>query len=142
MAPASSSRQSGFTLIEVMVSIVILSIGLLGLLQAVNMSIEHNMRNQLRNEGASLADAELSKDLSQGWANVTPPAGAAPVTTSYSKTRLIMNAIQKSYSVTRTGTNVNSASNSSKMVNFVVSWRYKQVRYNLSATSLIAAPRQ
>ena len=137
MAPASSN-DGGFTLVEAMVSLVILSVGILGFLQAVNMSMEHNMRNQLRNEGASLADTELAYDLSKGFDNVSTPSDGSPFKrTDYSKTRLVMNLLQKSYSVTRTGSNVNR----SKMVNFRVSWRYKKERYNVDASSVITAPK-
>jgi type IV pilus assembly protein PilV len=131
MANASSS-ESGFTLIEVMVSILILMVGLMGLLQTINLSIEHNMRNQLRNEGANLADAELAKELSKGYANVSTS------TSNYSKTRLVMSSIQKSYSVSRSG----SAVSTSKLVNFRVSWRYKLARYEVNVGSVNSARSQ
>ena len=133
MARVSSSNR-GFTLIELMMSVLILSVGLLGLLQVVNMSIDHNMYNQLRNEGVSVADAELTGELSKGFANVS--ANVPPITKSYTKTRLVMQAIQKSYSVTRSGSIVSN----SKMVNVKVSWGYKNARYNVSVASVSSPP--
>jgi len=126
---AASSSDGGFTLVEVMVSIVILMVGLMGLLQAVNLSIEHNMRNTLRNEGASVADSALAKELSKGYNNVSTS------TYNYSVNRVVMNSIQKSYSVARTG----QAVSTSKMVNFRVSWRYKLARYDVNVGSVSSA---
>jgi type IV pilus assembly protein PilV len=126
---AASSSDSGFTLIEVMVSIVILSVGLLGLLQTLNMSIEHNMRNQLRNEGASLADAELASELFKGYNDIST------TTLSYIRTRQVMNVIQKQYSVTRSGSTLSN----SKVVSFRVSWRYKKARYDVTINSVNSA---
>ena len=129
MARASSS-DSGFTLIEVMMSMVILSIGLLGLLQVVNVSIDHNMYNMLRNEGVSVADAELTRELSKGFNYVSTS------TLNYTKTRLVNQAIQKTYSVARTGSLVSN----SKLVHFRVSWGYKNARYNVNVDSVSSPP--
>ena len=122
------SSSSGFTLVEVMVSIVILMIGLMGLLQALNLSIEHNMRNMLRNEGLSVADAEMARELSKGFSNVSTS------TVSFVRNRVIMNSILKNYSVTRTGTLVSN----SKSVSYKVTWGYKQARYNVNISSMVS----
>ena len=128
----ASSSSAGFTLVEVMVSIVILSVGLLGLLQCLNLSIEHNMRNELRTGGAAVADAELARELSKGFSNVsTSPA-------SFVKSRLVMNSILKNYSVMRTGSLVSN----SKALSYRVTWGYKKSRYNVNISSIVSAPPQ
>lgn len=126
------SSSAGFTLVEVMVSILILMVGLMGLLQVINLSIEHNMRNQLRVEAIGLADAEMAREMSKGFSNVST------TTATFVRNRLIMNAIQKNYSVMRTGTPVSN----SKSVSYKVTWGYKQARYQVNVSSIISAPPQ
>jgi type IV pilus assembly protein PilV len=46
----SLKNERGFTLVEVMVAILILTIGMLGLLETMNVSIQHNLKNQYREE--------------------------------------------------------------------------------------------
>lgn len=115
-----------------MVSILILMVGLMGLLQVINLSIEHNMRNQLRVEAIGLADAEMAREMSKGFSNVST------TTATFVRNRLIMNAIQKNYSVMRTGTPVSN----SKSVSYKVTWGYKQARYQVNVSSIISAPPQ
>ena len=52
----TSSSSSGFTLIEVMVAMVITLVGLLGLLQSVNLATEHNIKNALRDEAVQVGE--------------------------------------------------------------------------------------
>lgn len=49
-------NNKGFTLIELMAAMVITLVGLLGLLQTINLSMEHNLRNQLRDEATLIAE--------------------------------------------------------------------------------------
>lgn len=57
----SQANSSGFTLIEVMVAIIIMMVGLLGLLQSVNLATEHNIKNQLRNEAVQVAEENMNR---------------------------------------------------------------------------------
>lgn len=132
MAPVYLNKK-GFSLIEVLVSLVILMVGLMGLLQATNVALEHNMRNHMRIEGVNLADQEMAQMLSRGFLSIsTSQTQTQPVT--YIKTRQVM-TVWKNYSVVRTATAVSS----SKMVNFVISWGYKGARYNHRISSVISA---
>jgi type IV pilus assembly protein PilV len=53
------SDSSGFTLIEVMMAILIMSVGLLGLLQSVMVAYEHNARNRLREEALLIGEEQM-----------------------------------------------------------------------------------
>lgn len=55
------SNNSGFTLTEVMVAILIMMVGMLGLLQAVNMSMEYNLKNHLRDEAVYLGERYMNE---------------------------------------------------------------------------------
>jgi len=60
-------NSGGFTLIEVMIAILILTIGLFGLLETVILSINQNRGNKLRTEAVMLADQEMLAVRSSGF---------------------------------------------------------------------------
>lgn len=57
ISPRSSS---GFTLVEVLMAMLIMTVGLLGLLQSVNVAYEHNLRNKLREEAVLIAEEKMN----------------------------------------------------------------------------------
>ena len=111
----TSSSSSGFTLIEVMVAMVITLVGLLGLLQSVNLATEHNIKNALRDEAVQVGEDYLSDLRGRPLANIS---GVRIV-----PSRLRGN--QKSFVVTQS-TNVMSNSNARELI-VRVSWSYKNV---------------
>jgi type IV pilus assembly protein PilV len=143
------SDNKGFTLIELMVSVVILTVGLLALLQSVNLAINHNMVNELRLEGTQVADEELAKELAKGSTEV----GFAAISTTtvindpnprrkrYVVRRTIPTSLNafKNYSITKTGVLVSA---NSKQVTIAASWRLRNLRYTQSAASLITKTQQ
>lgn len=107
-------NKSGFTLVEFLVSLVILMVGLLGLLQTINFALQYNMSTQLRNEAASVGDARMSMELAKPFDLISTVTSSKPVS------RQILNGF-KNYSVTRSGQNMTN----SKQVTVEVRWRYK-----------------
>jgi len=122
---------SGFTLIEFLVSIVILMVGLLGLLQAVNISYSHNLQTQLRNEAVTVADSVMAAEIARGYDNASTSTSAINVN------RKILNGM-KNYSVVRTG----SLLQNSKEITYEVSWKYKGTRYTHNASGVISKTNQ
>lgn len=121
-------NNSGFTLIEFVVAVLILMVGLLGLLQTVNTAISSNMVNQLRNEGVVVADQELGRQLAKGFQNASTSAA------NYLVTRKVLNGF-RNYSVTRH--NLPAFSNS-KQVTLTVKWKYKNTLYSHDASAVIS----
>jgi len=118
---------NGFTLIEFLVSIVILMVGLLGLLQAVNISYSHNLQTQLRNEAVTVADSVMAGEVAKGYGNASTSTSAIYVS------RKILNGM-KNYSVVRTGSSLQN----SKEITYEVSWKYKGTRYIHNASGVIS----
>jgi len=54
-------NKKGVTLVEVMISLVILLVVFLGLIQASLLSIEHNMKNEMRDEAVRIAAAAVER---------------------------------------------------------------------------------
>lgn len=126
-----SLNNKGFTLIEFLVAIVILMVGLLGLLQAVNVALNSDMQNQFRNEALLVADSKMAYELAKGFDAVST------TTKNENVQRRVLNA-QKNFSSSRSGTTFQN----SKEVRFEVSWRYKGVRYTHDAGGLISKAQQ
>jgi len=122
------NKNNGFTLLELLVSLVILSVGMLGLLQAVTSAINHNMGTQLRDEAVRLADERMAVEKSKVFdaISTTTKLDNVPVT--------IVNGF-KNYSVVK---NASSISSSTKSVQLVVSWRYKGSRFEHVISSLVS----
>src|SRR5512143_830774 len=68
--PVMSSKidSRGVTLVEVMISLVILLIVFMGLIQASLLSINHNMRNSVRDEAVRIAAESMSRLRSFNYA--------------------------------------------------------------------------
>lgn len=63
--------QRGFTLIEVMVSVIILMVGMLGMFQAVNIALDKNLENQLRQKAIAVAEQQLNNLKGRAFSNIT-----------------------------------------------------------------------
>lgn len=133
MAPVLS-KQYGFTLVEFLVAVLILTVGILGLLQTVNFSISHNMINQLRLDGTIVGDGELAKELAKAGNAVGFDAISTPSVRSYSVQRTVLNGF-RNYSVTRTNSEITA---NTKQVSIQIAWKYKGNRYEHELSSLVS----
>ena len=131
----SLNNRSGFTLIEFCVAVVIMMVGLLGLLQAVNIASVHNLGSLLRNDAISVADEQMVTAKASVYDSAT---FAALATTSGIMSRKARGGFTN-YSVNRTVTTV---STNSKEVAVRVSWRHKGNKANHTISSLVTNPSQ
>ena len=52
----SPSGSAGFTLVEMLMAMLVMAVGLLGLLQSVNLAYQQGTKNRLRSEAVQLAE--------------------------------------------------------------------------------------
>lgn len=123
----------GFTLIEFLVAVVILMVGLLGLLQAVNYAIVHNMVNQLRQTAMVLGDERMNLEKTKPFDAIT-----APLVSKDAPLRLV-NGAYRNYSVVKTNSVLTSQT---KNIDIQVIWYHKGVRYEHSIASLVSQAQQ
>ena len=129
MLPRNSN---GFTLIEVMVAILILMVGMLGLLQAINLATEVNIRNQVRDEAVAVGERVMNEMRGKGFDNISV---ASPVTAPYTYATYQLpsklRGASRSYSVTRESRVLSTydGKHVNKELTVTVAWRYKGVEY-------------
>lgn len=130
----------GFTLIEFLVSIVILSVGLLGLLQVVNVAYTHNLTSLLRNEAVMVADEELVRaTTSMPFDNITATRASFNI-----RRELRSSSAFKNYSVTKRVRTLQDTTTSdgqqltSKEVVITVNWKHKSSRYGHDISSIVS----
>ena len=122
----------GFTLVEFLVAIVILMVGLLGMLQAINVALDKNIETVFRNEAIVLADQRMMGMRSKGFKTFS---GADTIDVNNSSAQVNVRGILKNYSVNQT---ILKSTNNSQQIVVNVSWKKKDARYSHSVSSFIS----
>jgi type IV pilus assembly protein PilV len=113
-----------------MVSIIILMIGLLGMLQVINLAIATNLQNDFRNQAVLIAEEQMARVKNLPFDNLST-TGERSINTG-----LGMRGAFKNYSVTLGISNVAN----SKKIDIGIRWQYKRNRYEHVISTLIAKP--
>jgi type IV pilus assembly protein PilV len=123
-------NRHGFTLIEVLMAIVILMVGMLGMLQAINVAMDKNLENVFRTEAVMLADDKMMSVRSLAFNSVSTTVANPPKIQEVRSVR----GIQKIYSTQKI---VTQATTKSKEIIINVTWQKRKVPYSHSVSSLI-----
>jgi type IV pilus assembly protein PilV len=133
-----TNNTSGFTLVEFLVAMVILMIGLLGMLQGINLAISMNLESVLRNEAVSVADELMMKTRANNYSDVNSISwGAMPTEFTNRQIR----GVFKHYSVQQnvfTRTSSATSPSRSKEIIVDVRWRYKNKSGTHSVSSVVS----
>jgi len=109
--------KKGLTLIEVMISLVVLLLVFLALLQTALVSIDSNMTNVLRDEAVNIAEEQMNIARNTPFNNLAGTTDVSP------PARSIRNIVAFTYTVTRTVTELKA--NNIKRVDINVAWDWK-----------------
>jgi len=112
----SRLASSGFTLVEVLMAMLIMMVGLLGLLQSVNVAYEHNVRNRLREEALLVGEEQMNI-----FRSLTTNSSLA-----YSNSLIAVRTvagINKNFSITRE----NQPMSSTRRLKVTVGWSFRKV---------------
>lgn len=120
--------ENGFTLIEFLVAIVILMVGLLGLLQVINVAVDQNLGNVFRNEAVMVVDEAMIKKRAKAFDSLSTG-------TKYVIYSTQVRGIPKKFNLTE---KVDSITTNSKQISIEASWTKKSSTYNHSATSVVS----
>ncbi len=125
-------NSKGFTLIEFLVAIVILMVGMLGLLQSINLAIDKNLESTFRNEAIMLADDRMMRKRSAGFKIFS---GADTIDVQRGFLPVNVRGVLKNYSVQET---IQKTTDNSQQLLVDVSWKKKNTRYSHSLSSYIS----
>ena len=120
--------RNGFTLVEFLVAIVILMVGLLGLLQTINVAIDQDLGNVFRNEAVIVVDEMMMKKRAKTFDSIST---GEKTSTERRKVR----GISKDFTMTETVSNITA---NSKQISIEASWTKKTATYNHSATTVVS----
>jgi type IV pilus assembly protein PilV len=113
-----------------MVSIIILTIGLLGMLTVINLAITTNLQNEMRNQAVLIAEQQMAQKKSLPFENITA-TGEKSI-----NSQTVMRAAITNFTVTQSVDNVGN----SKQVNIGVTWKVKGNKYEHAITTLVTTP--
>lgn len=131
-APTSYRINSGFTLIEVMVAIVIMMVGMLGLLQSINVAVEYNLKNHLRDEAVYVGEKYMNIQRGKTFDSLS-----ATYATRYEPSKV--RGSGKSYSIEMSASDLSTdPATPSKQLKVLVKWTYKGVEYQNSVTAPVS----
>lgn len=125
------SNIRGFTLMEFLVAIVILTVGMLGLLKCVDLSMGKNLENIYRTEAVMLADDRMMLKRSVSFAALATTVADPPKISLERGTR----GIFKNYSVQEI---ITQATPNSKEIIINVSWRKQGQSFSHSISSFVS----
>lgn len=107
-------------------------VGLLGLLQAVNLATEHNLKNQLRDEAVMLAENYMGNLKVRAFSQISGVNGT-PFSSRMVNSQLRSGKTQ--YTVDRECSST-GAGGSTALMTVRVTWAYKGAQYSHAVTSI------
>lgn len=118
------SRNKGFTLVEVLMAVLILMVGMLGLLQAVNLAMEMNLRNQVREEAVYVGERVMNELKGRGFYSISSNYR------NYSTPSRIR-GFTKKYGVERRSSELATENGlpTTKQLEVTITWSYKGASY-------------
>jgi type IV pilus assembly protein PilV len=134
----NSNNAAGFTLIEFCVATLIMMVGLLGLLQAVNLAAQQNLATVIRNEAVSVADEQMvfAKAAESTASTYISVVQGTTITATSTVNRKVRGG-NSTFTITRSDSGMSAKS---KEVEILVSWTYRSQVQNHRVTSLFSNP--
>lgn len=123
----ASRSDSGFTLLEFVVAVVVLMVGLLGLLQTVGLTYEHNLGTQRREDAAQVADDLMMAEKVKKFEGISTTSKQWNLTESAFKSGYVNYSVSKTAALVAPDT-IN--------LSITLSWRHKGKRFEHSISSL------
>ena len=124
-------KNNGFTLIEALMAMVILTVVLLGLLQAIIIASDATTKNILRDNAVNVVKQEI-----EAQRNIASMSGVASVVTNASYTA---NSTIKNYNITYNLNRTVTYLTDSAKVDLYVTWTYKGQNYTYNTSTIIGS---
>lgn len=130
MAPTVIRNKGGFTLIEVLVSLLILACGLMASLVGLTSSIKHVFVNEMRNEAIKIAQQQCEVIRNMPYVNVPLITPTVSVTRQIRKQQVPFTVTTAAQDLSGMGGAFGITPGSSAVrVTITVTWTYKDQQY-------------
>ena len=132
----SIRNNSGFTLVEVMMAMLIAVIGMFGVLETISVTLQHNLKNELRNEGVKVGEKYMTELRGKNFGRYSVAY------TTFTAKRKVRGA-SKDYTVERTTQTLASdetGSPTSMRLQVVVRWAFRNTSSQNRVVSVVAKP--
>lgn len=127
-------NRKGFTLVEVMVSLIILAVGLVGSLMGIMAAVDYNQNNAIRNGAVKLAQEQQEAIRNMPFASLaTIPQGEAGKV-------IVQRQFRKSlvsYDVIRNLQSTNIGTNNLTLVGITVRWQFKNRSHTYTLETMV-----
>lgn len=120
----------GFTLVEVLVAVVFLTISMLAVLHALGLSVEHNMKNIIMDEAVRISEQRMNELRNTPITSLVNSNPSTQLTISRNFRNTVIN-----YSVDWI---IESLSVDSRTIQVLVQWRWKNIDHQHTATSIVS----
>lgn len=132
MMRTAKPKNSGFTLVEVLVAIAFLTISMLAILHALGLSVEHNLKNIVMDEAVRIAEQRMNELRNTPVASLENSTSSTRITI----TRQIRNR-SFTYTVDWIVENLSADSRTIQVIVQWLDWRNNSHRH--TATSIVSA---
>ncbi len=120
----------GFTLIEVMVTLMILALGMLATVVGIMAALDHNLMNEMRNEAMKIAQEQAEAARNMPFANIQDIPGTQTISRQLRKGTV-------PYKVQFTTPAVSNNTLQMKIVKFTVQWTFKNIQYQYILETIV-----
>ncbi len=127
-------NKKGVTLIEMMISLVILMVVSLALMQTTIIGMSTNLQNTLRDEAVAIAEMRMNQLKSLPFTDTAVDANLTAGITVEAVVSRTIRAFTINYTPTRT---INNISGDSKQITMAIAWSYKNQNYTHTITSIM-----
>ena len=124
------NNSKGFTLVEVMVSLVVLLLVFLGLMQGALLAIDTNVQTMLRQDAVDFGMAQMQAARDAGYASLS---GSPAVTVTQTKT--YRNNISVTFTSVRTVTTLDA---NNLQVSVSVTWPWRGQTYSFATATILS----
>jgi type IV pilus assembly protein PilV len=119
-------NKKGFTLIETLIAISILTIAMLATLNTIVVSMEHGIRNSIRNEAIKIAEKKMNELRNTAFSSLA--SGTSTETRTFRNLTITF----------MTTWTPSSLSTNSTAIDVSVSWTYRGKPYDHSTASIVS----
>ena len=122
---ANARDKRGFTLIEVMVTLIILALGMLASCVGIMAALDHSLMNEMRNDAMKISQEQLEAARNMPYANIALIPTPQYIARQVRKTLVTYKVEWTPYAVAQNQNPVTQLPDGMSLLQFKVSWSHK-----------------